>query len=189
MKQILFFATPNDIQPIISALETTNKIVFARVGSYDIKDPPLISGAEIPNPGVATNETASGSDSYLVVPAGSRLNLHPYTSEDSDTFGRKMWSVYSGFNDESVEMTLAGIWEDGTLLPGSVRSMHNNEFAKKIMRDFQASLKKAKFEKVQSWWLSTEAVQMLRAGKRLSTTAVHRRQNMTYDRSILAELR
>ncbi|MBY3325629.1 hypothetical protein HFO02_18780 [Rhizobium laguerreae] len=86
-------------------------------------------------------------------------------------------------------MTLAGIWEDGTLLPGSVRSMHNNEFAKKIMRDFQASLKKAKFEKVQSWWLSTEAVQMLRAGKRLSTTAVHRRQNMTYDRSILAELR
>ncbi|MBB2753977.1 UNVERIFIED_ORG: hypothetical protein GGI57_004709 [Rhizobium aethiopicum] len=172
MKQILFFATPNDIRPVISALDTTNKIAFARVGSYDVKDPPMISGPEIPNPGFATNETASGSVSYLAVPAGSRLNVHPYTSEDSNTFGKKMWSVYSGFNDESVELTLAGIWEDGTLLPGSVKAMHNNEFSKKIMRDFQSSLKKARFEKAQSWWLGTEAVEMLRAGKRLSTTAV-----------------
>jgi hypothetical protein len=172
MKQILFFATPNDIRPIISALEAAGDIGFVRVGNHDTENPPVLSGGDLPQPGIATHETASGSISYLIVPREGRLHVGHYISEDPDTFGQKRWSVYNGFNEESVEMTLAGIWDDNTLLPGSIKTMHTSKFAQSMMRAFQAALRKQKFEKVQSWWLGQEALDMLRAGKRLSTTAV-----------------
>lgn len=172
MKQVLFFATPDDIRPIIAALQTANPIAFARIGSHEVKNPTLLSGDQIPDPGIATNETASGSVSYVIIPAGAKLNVQQYKSEDPDTFGRTMWSVYSGFNEDSAEITLAGIWTDGTLLPGSVKTMYKGPFSQKILKDFQSALKKAKFEKVQSWWLGPSALEMLKSGKRLTTTAV-----------------
>lgn len=171
-KQILFFATSNDIRPIVSALDAAGNIGFVRVGQHETENPPILSGADIPPPGIATHETASGPTSYLIVPRMGELHARQYVSEDPDTVGKKRWSVYNGFNEDSVEMTLAGIWDDDTLLPGSIKTMHTSKFAQSIMRAFQAALKKQKFEKVQSWWLGQEALDMLRTGKRLSTTAV-----------------
>ncbi|MBF2715069.1 hypothetical protein [Agrobacterium vitis] len=172
MKQIFFFATPADIKPVIYALEMDKDLGFVRVGIHDRPDPPIVSSSEISQPGIATNETASGSISYLIVPRGAHLQTREYINEESSRPGTKEWSVYNGFNEESVEVTLAGLWKEGTLLPGSVKTMHTTKWAQAIMRNFQSELKKEDFKKVQSWWLGREALQMLRTGKRLSVTAV-----------------
>ena len=159
-------------RPIIDVLETGDNIGFVKVGSYDTPHPPILSSSQISQPGIATHETASGSDSYLIVPKDAKLNTREYMSEYSASLGEKRFSVYNGFNEDSVEIILAGLWRDQTLLPGSVKTMHKTKFSQTVMRNFQAILKKQKFTKVLSWWISPEALQMLRAGKRLSTTAV-----------------
>ncbi|MFC2250028.1 hypothetical protein ACETRX_10420 [Labrys portucalensis] len=172
MKQVLFFSTQSDISPVITSLEKDSGVIFVRSGHYDIMDPPVLSSKDLSNVGIATSETASTSISYLIMPSNSKIISREYISEDPMTFGRKQWSVYNGFNEDSVEMTLAGIWEGKVLLPGSVKTMHNTPFAQMVIRKFASLLKQAQFKKIQSWWLGPEALQMLRAGKRLSTTAV-----------------
>lgn len=169
MKQTFFFATPGDIKPVISALEANREIGFVKIGPHDRPDPKIISGSDIPQPGISTHETASGSISYLIVPLGTDLQATEYLDEETKL---KQWNIYNGFNEDSVEFTPAGLWKDGTLLPGSIKTMHSTKFSQSIMREFQSILKKHQFQKVQSWWLGKEALEMLKSGKRLTVTAV-----------------
>ncbi|CAA9489481.1 MAG: hypothetical protein AVDCRST_MAG91-464, partial [uncultured Sphingomonadaceae bacterium] len=82
------------------------------------------------------------------------------------------WTLDNSDNEESVILTMAGIWEDETLLPGLMDTLHQTPVAQQLMKWFLTALKKESFTKIESWWVGKEAMEMLRAGKRLTTTAV-----------------
>lgn len=65
---------------------------------------------------------------------------------------------------------MAGKWKD-MLLPGSMGTMHETAPAQQLMKWFLAALKAEGFTKVDIYWVGKEALEMLKAGKRLSTTA------------------
>lgn len=85
--------------------------------------------------------------------------------------GEKRWTIYNRDNEETVILNLAGLWKTGTLLPGSISTLHATPVAQQLMKWFLAAIKNEGFTKIRDWWLGREAIDMLRAGKRLSTTA------------------
>jgi len=85
--------------------------------------------------------------------------------------GEKRWNLFNAHNEETVVLCLAGLWQTGTLLPGSIATLHETQGAQQLMKWFRTALKQEGFIKVREWWLGPEALEMLNAGKRLSTTA------------------
>ena len=79
--------------------------------------------------------------------------------------------IGNGDNEDAVMLTLAGLWITGTLLPGNMSTMHTTAVAQRLMRWFLSALQQEGFTKVDLWWLGQQALEMLRAGKRLTTTA------------------
>lgn len=173
MKRVYFFATPADIKPVLRRFENNAPIKFVEQGHLTSPNAPVyFSAEELPTPGIATNETGSGSISYLVLPRHEANPVESYVSTAPETAGKRRWSSYNAINESSVVMTLAGLWDADTLLPGNVSTLHGTKEAQQLMRWFLSSLKKERFIKVQSWWLGKEATEMLKSGRRLTTTAV-----------------
>jgi hypothetical protein len=85
--------------------------------------------------------------------------------------GEKRWSLDNGNNQETVILNMAGLWKTGTLLPGSMSTLHEAPVAQQLMKWFHSALKHEGFTKIREWWIGKEALEKLRSGKRLTTTA------------------
>lgn len=169
MRHIFFFATPSDIAPALRRFETNAPLKFIETEMLSTPNRAIyLASSEIPQPGIATYERGSGSKTYMVSHRDTKNHLHTFQADD----GRRRWLLRNGDNEETVLLTLAGIWpKTGTLLPGNMNTLHETRVAQELMRWFVSALKKEQFTKVDLWWLGPEALAMLRAGKRLTTTA------------------
>jgi hypothetical protein len=167
-RKVLFFATPSDISPALVEFESRLPLKFVLMGEWaDVNRPIYLTSEEIPEPGIATHESAIRSRAYMV----SRREIKNHLRV-SNHGGRKGWNLFSADNEGAVVLTLGGLWTTGTLLPGMMDSMHDNAMTKELLSAFSAALKKQGFKKVDRlWWLGAEAMEMLRAGKRLTKTA------------------
>ncbi|MER9918753.1 MULTISPECIES: hypothetical protein [unclassified Mesorhizobium] len=168
MKQILFFATPSDIAPVLRRFESNTPLKFVEMGTASTPNRPIyLESSEIPNPGIATHETGSMSQGYLVSHRDTMNHMRASVSKK----GEKFWNLFNSDNEDATTLILAGIWKTGTLLPGSMSTLHQTPTAQKMMKWFNSALKQEGFTKVREWWVGTEALQMLKSGKRLTTTA------------------
>lgn len=166
--KVLFFATPNDISPALAEFEAGLSLKFVETGITSNPNRAIyLESDEIPEPGLATHETASRSKAYLV----SHRETRNHTRSETRPNGQKRWDVRLADNEEAVLLSLGGLWTTGTLLPGIMDDMHGNAVTKELIKAFSTALKKQGFKKVRSWWVGPEAMQMLKEGKRLATTA------------------
>ena len=164
MKRIFFFATPADIVPVLKRFEGNAPLKF--VDMEDVTTPNrsiYLESSDIPKPGIATRETGSQSHSYLVSHRDTKNILRPYTTRK----GEKRWSLDNGGNEETVILTMAGKWKD-MMLPGIMNTLHGTPVAQQLMKWFLAALKAEGFTKVDMYWMGAEALEMWKAGKRLS---------------------
>ena len=168
MKHILFFATPADIAPVLHRFESNTPLKFVEMGTSSTPNRPIyLESSEIPSPGIATHETGSMSQGYMV----SHRDTKNHVSVSVSKRGEKIWNVFNSDNEEATTLTMAGIWRTGTLLPGSMATLHPTPAAQQLMKWFQSALKQEGFTKFREWWVGKEAGEMLKAGKRLTTTA------------------
>lgn len=169
MKRTFFFATPNDIVPVLERLEANAPLKFVVLGNLTTPNRPIyLHASDIPNPGVATHETGNASTAYMVSLRDTKNHMRKLVGKS----GEQRWTLDNGDNEETVILTMAGLWEDGTLLPGLMDTLHQTPVAQQLMKWFLAALKQEGFTKIESWWVGKEAMEMLRSGKRLTTTAV-----------------
>ncbi|NJM34877.1 MAG: hypothetical protein HC850_09420 [Rhodomicrobium sp.] len=167
MKRIFFFATPRDIAPVLKTFEANAPLKF--VGTENLTTPDreiYLDSTEIPNPGVSTHESGHGSTNYMVSHRDTKNNVHTLVGQN----GEKRWVLDNCDNEEAVNLTMAGKWKD-MLLPGIMDTLHETPVAQQLMKWFLAALKAEGFTKVDMYWMGKEALEMLKAGKRLSTTA------------------
>jgi hypothetical protein len=164
MKRIFFFATPADIIPILKRLESNAPLKFVSTENMATPDREIyLDSTEIPNPGVSTHESGHASTNYLVSHQNTKNNVHAFVG----TKGEKRWVLDNSDNEESVNLTMAGIWKD-MLLPGTMDTLHETPVAQQLMKLFVAALKAEGFTKVDMYWIGKEALEMLKAGKRLT---------------------
>ena len=166
MKRIFFFATPDDILPVLKRFEANVPLKFVETGGRTTPNRAIyLEASEIPNPGISTHETGSQSAGLMVSYRDTKNHMRV-----SDN--KKYWNLYNGDNEETVVLTMAGRWKNDMLLPGIMDTLHtSNPVAQQLMKWFLSALEKEGFTKVDMWWLGKEALQMLKEGKRLSKTA------------------
>ncbi|HEY6815020.1 MAG TPA: hypothetical protein VI168_05735 [Croceibacterium sp.] len=168
MKRIFFFATPTDITPVLERFEANAPLKFVEMGSLTTPNRAIyLRSAQIPSPGIATHETGSMSQGYMVSHQATMNHMATLVTRK----GEKRWNLFNGDNEETVILSLAGLWNTGTLLPGCMDTLHQTPAAQQLMKWFLSALKKEGFTKIDSWWLGKEALGMLMAGKRLTKTA------------------
>lgn len=168
MKRIFFFATPSDIVPVLKRFEVCALLKFVEIGNLETPNRMVyMEISQIPNPGISTHETGSLSKKYLVSHRSAKNIMRSFIGGK----GESRWTLENGDNEETVVLNMAGLWETGTLLPGSIMTLHETPVAQQLMRWFLLALKKEKFIKIREWWVGHEAMEMLKAGRRLSTTA------------------
>jgi len=68
MPQILFYATKEDLLPIFEFTEASKPLKYARTGRCPRAKPEVfVSGASIPELGMANNDSSIGCDSYPIL--------------------------------------------------------------------------------------------------------------------------
>ena len=169
MKRILFFATPGDVVPVLSRLEQNAPLKFVELGNLTTPDRAIyLHASNIPSPGIATHETGSASTAYMVSLRDTKNHMRKLVGRD----GQARWTLDNGDNDETVILTMAGLWGDDILLPGLMDTLHQTPVAQQLMKWFLAALKQQKFTKIEHWWVGPQGLEMLQSGKRLTKTAV-----------------
>ncbi len=169
MKRTFFFATPADIVPVLERFEANSSLKYVVLGNLTTPNRAIFfSSSEIPEPGISTHETGFLSTGYLVSFRDTKNRMTAFVG----SMGERRWELDNGSNEETVRLTMAGRWGDDVLLPGVMDTLHDTPAAQQLMKWFLAALKREGFLKVRSWWVGPEAMEMLRAGKRLTTTAV-----------------
>jgi hypothetical protein len=168
MKRIYFFVTPKDADHLLRKFDDIEPVKYVECGQFEHPNPPIyLNAGYIPNLGIASVSTGSQSTSYLISLQNTKSNIERFI----DSTGKTRWMVYNGNNEESVIITVAGLWNSSMLLSGNMSTLHDTNEAQQLMRRFQSVVKKSNFVKVDMWWVGPEAFEMLRSGSRLATAA------------------
>jgi hypothetical protein len=164
MKYIHFFATKNDILPMIEAVEQQGPLQYVRTGNRLSSDfEKYLHGADIPNLGRASRDSASSCEHYLVTPATVPISVETFEGIG----GVQRYCMDQSLNPDTVELTPAGVWGDDFVLDGRVATISGTAIAQGLMKRFHTAITK-RFTKVRAFWVGPEALALLRAGKRLT---------------------
>lgn len=130
IKRIFFFATPADIVPVLKRFESKASLKFVETGTLEYPDRAIyLEAAQIPNQGIATHETGSQSQGYMVSHRDTKN--HMVTSVTNK--GVKRWNLFSADNEETVILSTGGRWKD-MLLPGEMSTLHQTPVAQQLMK-------------------------------------------------------
>ena len=167
MKNVYFFATPHDLTGALARLEERNTLKYVETGTKLAEDrAAFLRASDIPKLGIASHETGSLSTGYLV----SRQDTPNVSRMSATRTGERRWNLYNGDNPGTMALTPAGLWK-GLLLAGNASTVHDDPDAQSLIRWFQSALKMECFAKAGRFWIGQEALHLLKAGARLSTTA------------------
>jgi hypothetical protein len=164
MRQVLFFATRDDLLPVLDLLERKSAIKYVRVGNFPSANlDTYLAGADIPNLGRAGAESSGGCDTFLVCARDLAVQVRPIEL----TSGGRLFAIDQLENPDTVALTAGGIWKPDVLLNGRVATGSDTAAAQSLMRLFQSAIKKT-FVKIKAFHVGPEAVLMLDSGKRLA---------------------
>jgi hypothetical protein len=163
-----FFALREDLLPIFAEVESRGPLRYARFDRYlEPRFSVYSSGTEIPNLSVATS--GNGCASYLVYQPPNSLILRTIIETDRyDKPIRETYRLDQLENPDTIVFSPGGLWKGEILLYGSVGTVPwTNESAKKLRARFQCIIRK-RFKRVGSYYVAAAALEMLKAGKRLT---------------------
>ncbi|MGO8996410.1 MAG: hypothetical protein ACLQVI_24105 [Polyangiaceae bacterium] len=167
MKQILFFATGNDLLPVLEEVERVGPLHYARMGQFPKPEPETFSrGGELPRLGQATAESAISSEAYLV----SEVAMQVHVRRIEGPGGAERFAVDQLANPDTVTLTPAGVWRGNVILHGRVATVSESPQSQALMRRFKRALE-GRFTKVKAFWVGANALALLDAGKRLTIGA------------------
>jgi hypothetical protein len=157
-----FFATRNDLDPILRLFEQAAPVRYTLFDWHDSISPTSYTTyTEIPNLGVPTRGRA-GCPKYLVCEAGSQL--HPRRIEPQ---GQVKYAFDQLYNPDTIVFAPGGLWRHDILLPGEFSCAVETDVSRRLMRRARAALKKT-CKTIRANYVGPEAEQMLLAGKRLT---------------------
>lgn len=164
MRHILFFATKEDLLPMLQMAEAREPLKYVRTGNFTKPNLEIfLRGSDIPGLGKATCESAHASASYLVCEQALPVVVRQINRTD----GTERFCVDQLHNPDTVGFTPAGMWNDDILLHGRVATASDSEVSQSLMKLFHTAIKK-RFTKIRAFYVGPNAQLMLRAGKRLT---------------------
>jgi len=175
-KQIFFFTTLADIESVFSILENSFAIKYYKTGLLDSNLMPVYKSIfDVPNVGFVNYGDWNFTDSYLMMPKNTSLNIRDISQRN----GGVKYAVDQSENSESVVINIGGIYLKGNnvLAAGKMGTISTSTFSDDIYKMFVRELRK-KFRKVKTFYVSRQAEDKLKSGWRLVTDD---RQTKDYD--------
>lgn len=164
-RMAFFFATPDDLLPVLSSVEARHSVVYTPCGHVNeprvdhfstARDLPTLFQ---PQP----FESAVGGPAYLVTEAGTDVvlrQLSPYEGKDR-------WAVDQLANPDSTVLRHGGPYGDNVLLHGEVRTAYKTKVAVRLQRAFDNAVRKH-FVKIGAFYVGPGAEALLDSGWRLT---------------------
>src|SRR4051794_31839236 len=122
MKQILYFATREDILRVISTVEAVLSVEYVRMGMFERAEiNSLQHGRDIPNLGRASADQSIACDTYLVCESCQKVAVRPVHLNAGGT----RFAIDQMLNQDSVTFTPAGLWEEA-LINGRVATISDS---------------------------------------------------------------
>jgi hypothetical protein len=160
--QIRFFATKNDLVPVLEALEAAREIKYVRFGVAGGSAPASFSAvAVLPKLGIASHESSINSDTYLI--CGKAETLRAREVARGFVFDQLV-------NPDTVTFTPGGFWGEDVLLHGRFATASATPFSSDLMK-LLGSVARKRFKKVKAFYVGPEAEHCLDRGKRLAIAA------------------
>lgn len=177
MKQTIFFATREDILPVLKDFETAGSVKYIPMGT-DISPSysTFTQGACIPNLGRASHASAINCESFLVCNAECEINLRSLSSN-----GKVRFAIDQLKNPDTIVFSPGGEWNKEILLHGRLSTASQSKMSQALMRKFHKALRKT-FVKIKAFYVGPQALSLLKGGKRLTISAQSPRE---FDLTIL----
>jgi hypothetical protein len=165
MKNILFFATKEDLLPVLEHVEGKGKLTYVRSGNFPSRNCERYHrGADLPDLGKATSDSAISSAAYLVLQGNGEIRLRPFTLSS----GAQQLAVDQLVNPDTVTFTPGGLWNQEALLYGRVATVSDSRPAQELMRRFHSAVKRT-FTKIKAYYVGPRADTLLQSGMRLTS--------------------
>ncbi len=164
-KQIFFFATATDIEPIIKSIETSFSIKYYEIGLFDSKINGLYNSVfEIPNLGFPKTGDWIKDTYIIAIPKDKSLVIR----EVPQKIGGIKYAVDALENQNSISFQFGGIYKEGVLVAGKCGIAFLNDFSLKVFKEFSTRMSK-NFKKIGTFYVGPIAEEKLKEGWRLVT--------------------
>lgn len=165
MRGIDFFATRDDLLPVLAMAESSGALKYVLMGNFVDKDTfgTIGLGATIPNLGQADVDSAVSCRTYLVCEQFQAITPRWIQGEDA----RQRVCIDQLENPDSITFTPAGIWNDEVLLSGKIGTASDSRASQSLMKRFQSAVKRH-FTKVKAYHVGPQAIGLLKSGVRLA---------------------
>jgi hypothetical protein len=157
-----FFATKNDILPVLRGVEARLPVKYVLSGHFPTPTAPVYDrGEDIPDLGTAPGESHVWCPSFLICDASLKLTPRPIQ-------GGRVYAFDQLQNPDTISYSTGGLWKD-ILLYGEFATCTGafSTAAQKLLQRYSYQLRKH-FKYIRGYHVGKEAEEMLRQGKRLT---------------------
>jgi hypothetical protein len=163
-----FFATADDILPVLERVESRRSLRYALTGLFPTQSIESVTqGVAIPSlRSPASRPNAIDSPTYLV----TSVDLIPCVRPIPQTTGGLLYAVDQLTNPDSISISFGGFWSPIVLLSGRIGTASDSSESTKLHRAFANAIA-AHFSKIKAYWVGPEAERHLRGGCRLTNGA------------------
>lgn len=163
-----FYATCDDLLPVLEAVERKHSLAYTLGGSIQSSEfSTVYSGAAIATLATpAPHPNASGGYRYVVTPADVEVAIR----EIAQGAGGICYAIDQLVNPISIIFEHGGFYAPGILLFGRVSNCSEHPAAAKLYRAFATAIAK-NFTRIQAFYVGPKAVDLLNQGCRLTIGA------------------
>lgn len=160
-----FFALPEDIRPVMDAVESRRALKYTLTGHHTSPDVACFLSARcIPTLGAPAPCTSAVScPSYLVTDRGKLVVPSAIQMLDGTT----CWAIDQLENPDSTVFWHGGLCEGGVLLHGRVDTASTSPVARSLQRAFSREIRK-QFRRIGAFFVGERAEALLDMGVRLT---------------------
>lgn len=164
-KQIMFFTTEKDIEPIMLSIESIYSVEYYEMGLFDDKkDAGFSSIMDIPEFGKPKIGDWNKDLRLLVLPKEQSLQIRQVPQQK----GGIKYAIDALINQSSICIQVGGIFKEGILIAGTCGTVYSNDFSDNFFKLISSKIKK-NFKKIDGFYVGLDAESKLREGWRLVT--------------------
>ena len=167
-RQIHIFATKADLIPNLTLMESRKRVKYVRKDFYYSSNIPIYESLlEYRKLGINTTGDHNSDDTFFVLDR----DVVPYFEKTSLFLVFSRYSMNQLTNPGSIVFRPGGIYRDKYLICGHIGTISNSEISMSLFKDFSRTITSG-FEKVNSYRVGKNALDLLRNGMRLITMGV-----------------
>lgn len=165
--QRVFYATAKDLALVLSTLESQKGLDYTSTGQFEASKPQTYrSYVKIPNFGLASDRSAVANPAYLVSLRGAPIRARRIIRNT----GERVFAFDQQLNEDTVCLSPGGRYGSDIILDGMIGTISDTAVSISLYK-FMVSAFREHFDKVEEYFVGPEALQLGKAGFRLTHDA------------------